>query len=120
MASSTKLSPTSRFALMGAIAAKVLAGMLASEVRAARERAGVDSFTSAMRKLVLSTRDKPTRKAWAVLSDHGAANCDAIFAKNEAILRPLVEAELVKMEIAAKAREAEAAEKAKIAAMLEM
>ena len=63
----------------------------------------VDDFTNVARKLVLSLLPKETKKALADLEDKGAAKLDAIFAKNEAKLRPQVEAKLEEMRKAAEA-----------------
>lgn len=53
-----------------------------------------DDFTTFARKHVLGLLSKEKRKELAATADKGAAYLDAVFAKNEAKLRPIVEKEL--------------------------
>jgi hypothetical protein len=81
-----------------------LSAMLAGEIRLGGfGRVHVDSFTNAMRKFVLATFPRDERKAMADSPDKGVARVDARFAKNEAKLRPLIEAKLAAEREAAQA-----------------
>lgn len=83
-----------------------LGAILSGNVRVAREgKARVDDFTNAARKVVLSLLPAERRKELAAMEDKGVAALDAIYAKNEAKLKPQVEA---KMEADRKAAEAKA------------
>jgi hypothetical protein len=89
-----------------AIAERTLAGLLAGEVMRRNARAPkADDFTNFARKHVLGLLPKERRKAMAEMPDKGAAELDAIFAKNEAKLRPIVQAALDAAIEAAKAKE---------------
>lgn len=84
-----------------------LGALMIGEVRTtSREsKPKVDDFTNAARKIVLSKLPKAKREELAEMPDKGVAILDAMFAKNDAALRPVVEAEL-----AEQARKAKAAE----------
>lgn len=75
-----------------AIAERTLAGLLAGEVMRRNARAPkADDFTNFARKYVLTLLPKEKRKAFADLPDKGISQIDAIFAKNEEKMRPIVE-----------------------------
>jgi hypothetical protein len=84
-----------------------LGALMVGEVRTtSREsKPKVDDFTNVARKTVLGKLPKEKRAELAAMPDKGVAILDAMFAKNDAVLRPIVEAELVEM-----LRKAEAAE----------
>lgn len=78
-----------------AIAERTLAGLLSGEVMRKNARTPkADDFTNFARRHVLGLLPKERRKAMMELPDRGAAQLDAIFAKNEEKLRPIVQAEL--------------------------
>ena len=84
-----------------------LGAILSGNIRAQSgdRKPKVDDFTNAARKVVLSLLPAEKRKELAAMDDKGVATLDAIFAKNEAKLKPQVEA---KMEADRKAAEAKA------------
>ena len=86
-------------------AGEKLQAMLDGEIRIARAGGGtkVDSFTTFARRLVLSMLSKDKRKQLADSPDKGIEFIDAVFAKNEAKLRPQVEAMIAEAEAKAKA-----------------
>jgi len=92
-----------------------LGAMMNGELRgqSGERKAKVDSFTTFARRHILSLLTKERRKELAEHDDKGASVLDALFAKNEAALRPIVQAQ---MEAAQKYEE----EKAKLAASLDL
>ena len=82
-----------------------LAAMIAGEVRISRTGGApkADSFTTWARRIVLGMLGKDKRKALADEADKGVAYLDAVFAKNEAKLRPQVEQAIADAEAKAKA-----------------
>ena len=70
----------------------------------------VDGFTTWARRHVLSLLPKDKRKSLAETADKGVAYLDAVFAKNEAKLRPQIEAAIAEAETKAKAAQALASE----------
>lgn len=94
-----------------AVAERTLAGLLSGEVMRRNARAPkADDFTNFARKHVLSLLSKEKRKELAESADKGAAYLDAVFAKNEAKLRPIVQKTLDEAIAAAKAKAEIAAE----------
>ena len=89
-----------------AAAERTLAGLLSGEVMRKNARAPrVDDFTNFARRHVLSLLPKEKRKELAETADKGMAYVDAIFAKNEAKLRPVVQKLLDEAIAAAKAKQ---------------
>jgi hypothetical protein len=85
-------------------AGEKLQALLDGDVRTARAGvAKVDGFTTWARRIVLSMLSKEKRKELAGEADKGVAFLDAIFTKNEAKLRPLVEQAIADAEAKAKA-----------------
>jgi len=87
---------------------KLLEGELSAQSNERNPR--VDEFTTYARRAVLSALGAEKRKELAATEDKGAAYLDAVFAKNEAKLRPIAES---LQEAARKAAE----EKAKLGAL---
>jgi hypothetical protein len=83
-----------------------LGALMTGEVR--QQRANrvpkADDFTNFARREVLSMLSKEKRKELAELADKGAAYLDAVFAKNEEKLRPIVQGKLDAAILAAKAK----------------
>lgn len=94
------------FAAKRAKAELKLGAMMAGELRAhsGERKVAVPTFTNEARKLVLSKLDKAAKEKLAAMPDSGAATLDAMFAKNEAALKPIVEATIAEMERKAKAK----------------
>lgn len=94
-----------------AMAERALAGLLTGEVLRRNARAPkADDFTNFARKHVIGLLPKERRKGLAEMADKGVATLDAIFAKNEAKLRPIVQAALDAAIAAAKAKDELAAD----------
>lgn len=94
-----------------AMAERTLAGLLTGEVMRRNARAPkADDFTNFARKHVIGLLPKERRKELAEMPDKGASVLDAIFAKNEAKLRPIVQAALDAAIAAAKAKDELAAD----------
>lgn len=72
--------------------------------RTEARRQSADLFTTVMRKHVIGLLPKEKRKQLAELADKGVAYLDAVFAKNEAKLRPEVEAIIQRMKEEAEAK----------------
>jgi hypothetical protein len=91
-------------------AGEKLEALLAGDVRTARAGGSskVDSFTTWARRVVLKSLSKEKRKELAESDDKGVAYLDAVYAKNESVLKPRVEAAIA-ADIAERAAAAELA-----------
>lgn len=104
-------TPETKHEIATAMVRRALDGELATRANAAP---GVEPFTAFMRGKLSSYLDKATRKAIAELEgDARVARLDAIFAKNESKLRPIIEKDF-------EAYKAEKAAKAALAASLKL